>query len=99
MEIDLKYISVVQSPVSAVVAGLNAAKISAEAKQPEEAKSEDLSALSPEEKQKQVKKRNKLLRQIEELETKQKNGDEMSADQLAKIERKQTILEELKVLG
>ena len=43
-----------------------------------------MSQLSPEEKQKQIKKRNKLLRQIEELETKQNNGDDMSPDQLAK---------------
>ena len=74
----------------AVVAGLNAAKITAEAKESENvAKTTatpepDLSQLSPEEKQKQIKKRNKLLRQIEELETKQNNGDDMSPDQLAK---------------
>ena len=80
----------------AVVAGLNAAKISAEPKTvntASDAKSEDLSSLSHEEKQKQIKKRNKLIRQIEELEVKQQNGEEMSPDQLAKLARKGTILD------
>jgi len=54
--------------------------------------------LPVEEKQKQIKKRNKLLRQIEELETKQNNGDDMSPDQLAKLARKETIVEELNML-
>jgi len=97
--------------ISSVVAGLNAAKITAEPKEnnvnnvvqsttttatptPEP----DLSTLPVEEKQKQIKKRNKLLRQIEELETKQNNGDDMSPDQLAKLARKETIVEELNML-
>ena len=76
------------------MAGLNAAKITAEPKPVEStAKTEDLSSLSAEEKQKQIKKRNKLIRQIEELEVKQQNGEEMSPDQAAKLARKGTILD------
>jgi len=86
--------------ISSVVAGLNAAKITAEVKTVESntAKTEDLSSLSAEEKQKQIKKRNKLIRQIEELEVKQQSGEEMSPDQAAKLARKGTILDELKQL-
>ena len=76
------------------MAGLNAAKITAEPKAVEStAKTEDLSSLSAEEKQKQIKKRNKLIRQIEELEVKQQSGEEMSPDQAAKLARKGTILD------
>merc|ERR1711892_1636264 len=94
--------------ISSVVAGLNAAKITAEPKEHNIVQSTtttatptpepDLSTLPVEEKQKQIKKRNKLLRQIEELETKQNNGDDMSPDQLAKLARKETIVEELNML-
>ena len=78
----------------AVVAGLDKAKI--EDKKPEE--KVDLSSLSAEEKTKQVKKRNKLLRQIEELEAKKESGEELTPDQKIKIDRKQIVLDELKQL-
>ena len=55
----------------AVVAGLDAAKITKNGENDEKSNDvEDLSSLAPEEKQKQIKKRNKLLRQIEELQAK-----------------------------
>ena len=81
-------------PSLAVVAGLDKAKI--EDKKPEE--KVDLSSLSAEEKTKQVKKRNKLLRQIEELEAKKASGEELTPDQKIKIDRKQIVLDELKQL-
>ena len=80
--------------LAAVVAGLDKAKI--EDKKPEE--KVDLSSLSAEEKTKQVKKRNKLLRQIEELEAKKESGEELTPDQKIKIDRKQIVLDELKQL-
>lgn len=80
--------------VLAVVAGLDKAKI--DDKKPEE--KVDLSSLPAEEKTKQVKKRNKLLRQIEELEAKKESGEELTPDQKIKIDRKQIVLDELKQL-
>ena len=80
--------------LSAVVAGLDKAKI--DDKKPEE--KVDLSSLPAEEKTKQVKKRNKLLRQIEELEAKKESGEELTPDQKIKIDRKQIVLDELKQL-
>jgi len=80
--------------IAAVVAGLDKAKI--EDKKPEE--KVDLSSLPAEEKTKQVKKRNKLLRQIEELEAKKESGEELTPDQKIKIDRKQIVLDELKQL-
>lgn len=80
--------------IAAVVAGLDKAKI--DDKKPEE--KVDLSSLPTEEKTKQVKKRNKLLRQIEELEAKKESGEELTPDQKIKIDRKQIVLDELKQL-
>jgi len=80
--------------IAAVVACLDKAKI-------EDTKSEekvDLGSLSADEKSKQVKKRNKLLRQIEELEAKKDAGEELTPDQKIKIDRKQIVLDELNQL-
>lgn len=60
---------------------------------------DELTGLSAEEKTKNIKRRNKLLRQIEELEQRQVNGEKLGEDQAKKISRKQHILDELKFLN
>lgn len=42
---------------------------------------DDITGLSEDEKQKNIKRRNKLLRQIEDLEQRQVNGEKLDADQ------------------
>lgn len=89
--------------ISSVVASLDAVKIKAISEtakeQPKyEPNYDDITGLSEDEKQKNIKRRNKLLRQIEDLEQRQVNGEKLDADQSKKIARKQVILDELKYL-
>lgn len=75
-----------------------------EAEKSESAKTEEdtlseLAALSPEEKQKNIKKRNKLLRQIEELESRKEKGEKLDSDQTKKLNRKDQVLKELEILN
>ena len=75
-----------------------------EAENSESAKTEEdtlseLAALSPEEKQKNIKKRNKLLRQIEELESRKEKGEKLDSDQTKKLNRKDQVLKELEILN
>ena len=86
-----------------MVAGLNQVKLKQEAEK-SESKSEEntlseLAALSPEEKQKNIKKRNKLLRQIEELESRKEKGEKLDSDQTKKLNRKDQVLKELEILN
>jgi len=90
--------------ISSVIAGLNAAKIKGEEKTdsqktvPKEPES-SLADLSEEEKQKQIKKRTKVLRQIEGLEKRRDTGETLDPDQINKINRKGAILSELAEMG
>ena len=86
------------------MAGLNQVKLKQEAEKSESAKTEEdtlseLAALSPEEKQKNIKKRNKLLRQIEELESRKEKGEKLDSDQTKKLNRKDQVLKELEILN
>jgi len=89
--------------ISSVVAGLNQVKLKQEAEKSESKSEEDalseLAALSPEEKQKNIKKRNKLLRQIEELESRKEKGEKLDSDQTKKLNRKDQVLKELEILN
>ncbi|CAG5087859.1 Oidioi.mRNA.OKI2018_I69.PAR.g11650.t1.cds [Oikopleura dioica] len=91
--------------ISSVIAGLNAAKIKSEdsgdSKKTVNASAPDssLAELSVEEKQKQIKKRTKVLRQIEGLEKRRDAGETLDPDQINKIARKEAILAELAELG
>ena len=86
------------------MAGLNQVKLKQEAAKSEAAKPEgadlaELAGLSPEEKQKNIKKRNKLLRQIEELQARKEKGEKLDSDQTKKLNRKEQVLKELEVLN
>ena len=59
----------------------------------------ELSNLTPEEKQKNIKKRNKLLRQIDDLAARHAKGESLDEDQTKKLARKQTIIDELAFLN
>jgi len=92
--------------ISSVIAGLNAAKIKGEDKtdsqktvRATEAAESSLADLSEEEKQKQIKKRTKVLRQIEGLEKRRDTGETLDPDQINKINRKEAILMELAEMG
>jgi uncharacterized protein with WD repeat len=83
------------------VASLNAAKLASKGDDkipvylPD---TSDLTNLSEDEKQKQTKKRNKLLRQIEELEKRKESGEDLDMDQSKKIARKDATLAEIEFI-
>ena len=97
------FVSNSENTILAVVAGLNQVKLKQEAEKSESKSEEDtlseLAALSPEEKQKNIKKRNKLLRQIEELESRKEKGEKLDSDQTKKLNRKDQVLKELEILN
>lgn len=92
--------------LSAVVASLNAVKMNSTSETKENSSKaaealdlSELSNLTPEEKQKNIKKRNKLLRQIDDLAARHAKGESLDEDQTKKLARKQTIIDELAFLN
>jgi len=92
--------------ISSVVASLNAVKMNSTSETKENSSKaaealdlSELSNLTPEEKQKNIKKRNKLLRQIDDLAARHAKGESLDEDQTKKLARKQTIIDELAFLN